>query len=57
MHSFSYSRAQIDIIAFNLQFLYKLNHMVHLSKIVCGIFHFWFCLVLIKVYIFDQQGA
>ena len=36
---------------FNFQFLYVLKHMVHLSKTVCGIFHFRFCLFLIKVYI------
>ena len=40
---------------FNLQFLYELKHMVHLSKTVCGIFHFGFCLVFIKLYIFGQQ--
>ena len=25
---------------FNSQLLYELKHMVHLSKTVCGIFHF-----------------
>ena len=25
---------------FNLRFLYELKHKVHLSKTVCGIFHF-----------------
>ena len=28
---------------FNLQLLYKLKHKVHLSKTVCGIFHFQSC--------------
>ena len=37
---------------FNLQFLYELKYKVHLSKTVCGIFHFR--LVFIKVYIFVQ---
>ena len=41
---------------FNL-FLYELNHKVHLSKTVCGIFHFWFCFLFIKVYILVQQSA
>ena len=31
--------------------------MVHLSKTVCGIFYFRFCLVFIKVYVFVQQKA
>ena len=42
---------------FNLQFLYELKHKVCLSKTVSGIFHFWFGLVFIKVYIFVQQNA
>ena len=42
---------------FNLRFLYELNHKVRLSKIVCGIFHFRFRFVFIKVYIFVQQNA
>ena len=43
--------------AFNLQFLYELKHKVRLSKTVCGIFHFRFCFIFIKVYIFVQQNA
>ena len=39
----------------NLQFLYELKHKVHLSIVVCRIFHFRFCLVFIKVYIFVQR--
>ena len=42
---------------FNSQFLYKLKHMVHLSKTVCGLFHFRFLLVFIKLYISAQQKA
>ena len=34
---------------FNSQFLYELKHMVHLSKTVCGIFHFRFRLAFIKL--------
>ena len=36
---------------FNSQFLYEL----HLSKTVCGIFYFRFCLVFVKLYTFVQQ--
>ena len=43
--------------AFNVRFLYVLKHKVHLSKTVCAIFHFRFCLVFIKVCIFVQQNA
>ena len=42
---------------FNLRFLNELKHNVCLSKTVCGIFHFRFCFVFIKVYIFVQQNA
>ena len=42
---------------FNLQFLYELKHNVRLSETVCGIFHFQFRFVIIKVYIFVQQNA
>ena len=42
---------------FNLQFLYELKHKVRLSKTLCGIFHFRFRFVFIKVYIFAQQNA
>ena len=37
---------------FNLRFLYEMNHKVRLSKTVCEIFHFRFCLTFTKVYIF-----
>ena len=33
---------------FNFRFLYELKQKVHLSKTVCEIFHFWFCLGLLK---------
>ena len=42
---------------FNLRFLNKLKHKIRLSKTVSGIFHFRFCFVFIKVYIFVQQNA
>ena len=42
---------------FNLRFLYELKHKVRLSKTVCGIFHFRFHPVFIKVYVFVQQNA
>ena len=41
----------------NLRFSYGLKHKVYLSKTVRGIFHFWFCFIFIKVYIFVQQNA
>ena len=40
---------------FYSQFLYDLEHNIHLSRSVWGIFHVRFRLVLIKVYIFVQQ--
>ena len=48
-HSFTFT--------FNLRFLHELKHKVRLSKFVCGIFHFPFCFVFIKVYIFVQENA
>ena len=42
---------------FNLRFLHELKHKVRLSKILCGIFLFWFRFVFIKVYIFIQENA
>ena len=42
---------------FDLQFLYELKHKVYLSETMCGIFHFRFHCVFIKVYIFVQQKA
>ena len=46
-----------DSFTFNSQFLYELRQVVHLSKTECGIFHFRFRLVFIKLYIFVQQKA
>ena len=43
--------------SFNSRFLYELKHKVCLSKTVCGVFHFNFRLVFIKVNIFVQQKA
>ena len=42
---------------FNSQFLYDLKHNVRLSKTVCGIFHFPFGFVFMKVYIFVRQNV
>ena len=42
---------------FNLRFLYELKHKARLSKTVCGIFHFRFRFVFIKVYILVRQNA
>ena len=45
------------IFTFNSWYLYELKHKVHFSKTMFGVFHFWFRLVFIKVYIFVQQKA
>ena len=42
---------------FNLRFFYELKYKVRLSETVCGIFHFRFRFVFIKVYIFVQQNG
>ena len=42
---------------FNLRFLYEMKRNIRLSKTVCGIFHFRFHSVFIKVYILVQQNA
>ena len=42
---------------FNLWFLYELKLKVRFSESVCGIFHFRFRFVIIKVYIFVQQNT
>ena len=41
---------------FNLRILYELRQKIRLSKTVCGIFHFRFRFVFIKVYIFLRQN-
>ena len=40
---------------FNFQFLHEIKHMVHVSKTVCGIFHFRFSLIFTKLFIFVQR--
>ena len=55
---FFLSRAQTHhTFTFNLRFLYELNYKVRLSENVCGIFHYRFRFVFIKVYIFVHQNA
>ena len=44
-----------DQFYFNLRFLYELMQKTHLSKTMCGIFHFRFCLLFIEVYIFFNK--
>ena len=57
MLSFLFCELQLISFTFNLRFLYELKHKVRLSKTVCGIFHFRFCFVFIKAYVFVQQKA
>ena len=53
---FFFSRAPTHrSFTFNSKLLYELKHMIHLSKSVCGIFHFQFYLLFIKLYFFFQQ--
>ena len=54
MHSFVF-RELYHSFNFDLQFLYGLMHKVHLFKIVCEIFHFWFRFYFIEV--IAQQKA
>ena len=57
-HLFFLSRAPTHhSFTFNFWFLYELKRKVRLFKTVCGIFHFRFHFVFIKVYIFVQQNA
>ena len=42
---------------FNLRFLCELKCKVCLSKTMCGVFHFRFHLVFVKVFIFVQQNV
>ena len=42
---------------FNLRFLHELKHKALLSNTVCGIFHFGFRFIFIKVYVFLQQNV
>ena len=41
---------------FSLRFSYELKHKARLSKTVCGIFHFRFRFVFMKIYIFVQNA-
>ena len=50
-------KLQLISLAFDLRFLHELKHKTHLSKTVCGIFHFLFRFVFIELYIFIQQNA
>ena len=54
---FFISRAPTNLgCTFNLQFLYKLKHKIYISKRVCGIFHFRFRLIFIKVlFLFNKK--
>ena len=40
---------------FNLQFLHELKHKIRPSNTGCYTFHFRFCFVFIKVYIFFNK--
>ena len=42
---------------FDLQLLYELKNMIHVSKTMYGLFNFQFRLIFIQVYIFVQQKA
>ena len=57
MPPFFFRELQVISFSVNLQFLYELKHKARLSKTMCGIFHFRFCFVFIKVYVFVQQIA
>ena len=55
---FFHSRAPTHhSFTFKSRFLYELKHKLHICKSICGISHFRFRLVFIKVYIFVQQKA
>ena len=49
---FPFAISNSSLLYFNLQFLYKLKLVVHLSK---SVFHFRFLLVFIKLFIFAQE--
>ena len=40
---------------YDSRFLHELKQKVYVSKIVCGIFHFCFRLIFIKIYIFRKN--
>ena len=51
---FPFANSNYHSFTFNLQFFYELNQKIYLSETVCGIFHFRFRFVFIKVYILVQ---
>ena len=55
IHSFSFRELQLISFTSDSPFLYELKHKGRLSKNVSGTFHFRFCFVFIKVYIFLPQ--
>ena len=54
---FFFCERQLIIVVLLICDSYELKHKVCLSKTVCGIFHFRFRFVLIKVYIFVQPKS
>ena len=57
MPSFLLKASAHHSFTFNVRFFYELKLKVCFPKTVCGIFHFRFCCIFIKVYIFVQQNA
>ena len=56
MPYFSLASFNSSQFLFNLRFLNELMHKVNLSKTVCGIFHFWFRFIFMKVFFFQQKA-
>ena len=56
-HSFLSRAPAHHSFTFDSHFLYELKRKVYLSKTVRGIFHSWFRLAFIKVYIFVKRKA
>ena len=54
---FSLGSSNSSVLLLIHNFLHKLKHRVCFSNRECGIFHFWFCFVFIKIYTFVQQNA
>ena len=57
MYSFSFRELTLISFIFYSWFLSEPRHKLHLSKSVCGIFHFRFRFVFIKAWFFVQQKA
>ena len=58
--SFFFDFRELQLITgffYNLHFLYELKQKVRLSKTVCGMFHFGFRFVFIKVFILIQRNT